>query len=86
MFLDGRPAGDAFSAVDALLQVFLSQMRLQVVGRGTLLNSLSELVNRLNISQQVRFEGPQSVSGVVGFMRAADVLVNPRITGEPRLY
>lgn len=75
------------SVQDVLAQVteFLSNVHITYVGGGreALNTALQDLAADLGVAGLVSLEGQQPAPVVAQFMRQADVLVNPIVTGEP---
>jgi len=63
------------------LNDFRRRVRVNFVGGGVLEDGLRHLARRLQLDM-VSFKGALGAEEVAGAMRGADVLVNPRITGE----
>ena len=53
-----------------------------IIGDGPLLTGLQTLAKQLHISEHVIFRGSLSLDEVKCEMMEADVLVNPRLSGE----
>lgn len=69
----------------ALVTEFLSNVHITYVGGGreALTTALQDLAADLGVAGLVSLEGQQPAPVVAQFMRQADVLVNPIVTGEP---